>query len=250
MSTGGEPVGTSAALDDQPVPRKRLRLSVLLTEIYEEARAAEPVVVAAAPEVAEAERRRKRTPSNISIGEIMDRASHAGFGFMLGFIALVSIPFVGLSTPFGLAIAFGAIQMILGRHRPWLPHFVRRQRVSLETLDWLGRKLIRWTAWMERLVRPRFEFLAYGPFWLLCGIGVLVQGLALALPLPLPGTNWIFIFPIILYGIGLLENDGLLIMFCHAITVIQGVLAVVFWKIIYHALHVAFTNFFGWLALL
>jgi hypothetical protein len=65
---------------------------------------------------------------------------------------------------------------------------------------------------LERLIRPRFTFMIAGPFWTACGIGMLVQGLALSLPLPIPGSNWVFIIPIILYGIGLLESDGLLIM--------------------------------------
>jgi hypothetical protein len=252
-----------------PCEPRRLQLSRILLQIYEEAcgrsvdcaggaaataanAAPTPASPAAAPDSEPGSRRerprkrKERQLSNISIGEIVDRAEHAGFGFVLAFLALVSIPFVGLSTPFGLAIAFGAMQMIIGLHRPWMPKIVRRRRISVETIDWLGQKLVKWTSWMERLIRPRFIFLTQGPFWTLCGFGILLQGLALALPLPIPGSNWIFIFPVILYAIGLLENDGLLILTCHLLTLVQGVLAVLFWEVLERGLH----RLWGWFAML
>lgn len=180
-------------------------------------------------------RRKPRVRSNITIGEIVDRTARAGFGFIFAFLALVSIPFVGLSTPFGLAIAFGAVQMILGFEHPWLPQRVRRHAVSMQTLNWLSHKLARWTAGLEKIVKPRFSLLSRGPFWMLCGVGVLLQALGLALPLPIPGSNWPFIFLIVLYAIGLLELDGLLIMICHALTMVEVALAVESWEKIVEA---------------
>ena len=41
-----------------------------------------------------------------------------------------------------------------------------------------------------------------------------------------------FVVPIVLYGIGLLESDGLLIVFCHAFTGIQIVMGVLLWELI------------------
>ena len=174
--------------------------------------------------------RRPRRPhprSNITVGEILDRTRQASFGFAVALIALISLPFIGLSTPFGLAVAFLAGQMTIGLDRPWLPARARRHQVSMATLDWLGRRIARWTSGLERLIRPRFSFMGEGPFRVLCGVGLILQGLGLALPLPIPGSHWLFIFPIMLYGIALLEADGLLIMLCHAITVLQ--IALAFW---------------------
>jgi hypothetical protein len=166
--------------------------------------------------------------SNITIGEIIDRTTHAGFAFLAALLALVSIPFVGLSTPFGLAIGFGAGQMIAGRSRPWLPKRVRANRVSAKTLRWVSQKVSRWTSGLERLVRPRWTFLARGPFYSLIGVGILIQGIGLALPIPLPGSNLVFVVPILVYSIGLLEDDGWLILAGHAITAAELVLGVFF----------------------
>lgn len=239
-------------------PRRTLQLSAILVQLRDGAvpdgatAAAEasggPTSASGAGSVETAPRRRRRfrrrakIRSNITIGEILDRTREAGFGFIAALLALIAVPFVGLSTPFGLAIAFLAVQMIVGLHRPWLPERLRRHRVSMTTLEWLGRRLAHWTAGLERIIRPRFPFMTTGLFWTACGVGILVQGLGLSLPLPIPGSNWIFIIPIILYGIGLLEADGLLIMVCHTITVVQLALGVWLSETIVRAL----TNTFHW----
>lgn len=174
----------------------------------------------------------RRIKSNLTIGDIIDRTRHAGFGFLTGFLALVSIPFVGLSTPFGLAVAFGAMQMVVGMSRPWLPKMIRRHAISLATLGWLSQRLSRWTAGLERVIRPRFEILTQGPFWSLCGLCIIVQAVGLALPMPIPFSNWPFIIVIVLYAIGILERDGLLVMICHTLTAVEIVLAFRFWGVI------------------
>ena len=232
---------------DQPSePRRTLRLSAILVGLREEAVPGE-----APDQIAEEQqaphpgrrprrRRRQRVRSNITIGEILDRTRQAGFGFIAAILALIAIPFVGLSTPFGLAIAFIGVQMIAGSTHPWMPRRIRRHVVTMETLQWLGERLARWTGGLERIIRPRFTLMIAGPFWTACGLGVFIQGLALSLPLPIPGSNWIFIVPIILYGIGLLESDGLLIMVCHALTLTEVVLGIVLWELIERGLKDAY----------
>lgn len=235
---------------DQPSRSHRtLRLSAILVQIREEAA---PEVQDAAVGTTEAtqggsrrRRRQARVRSNITIGEILDRTRQAGFGFIAALLALIAIPFVGLSTPFGLAIAAVGVQMIAGLPRPWLPQRIRRRLVAMTTIDWLSQRLARWTKGVERIIRPRFTFMISGPFWTFCGLGLLIQGLALALPLPIPGSNWVFVVPIIMYGIGLLESDGLLIMACHAITVVEIALGVWLWELIARGLADAYRWFAG-----
>jgi hypothetical protein len=167
---------------------------------------------------------------DISIGEILDRTRHAGFGFVAALLALVSIPLVGLTVPFGLAVAALGVQMVAGLSRPWLPGFIRRRRIAAATLETLSRRTTAWTGKMARVIRPRLPWLTVGPLWTLCGVGFVIQGLSLTLPIP--GADWLFVVPIVLYGVGLLECDGLLILVCHIITLLQLVLAVVLWELI------------------
>lgn len=186
-------------------------------------------------------RRRPRIPSYLTIGQILERTSHAGFGFILAFLALVSVPFFGLSAPFGLAVSFVALQMIIGLRMPWLPQNISRRHVSISTLNWLSTRLARWTAGLEKIIRPRFIFAVRGPLWVACGIALFAQGIGLALPLPIPGSNWVFIFPILVYAIGLLEDDGLLIMAAHALTVVQVALIASAWNAVVDALRSLWT---------
>jgi hypothetical protein len=48
------------------------------------------------------------------------------------------------------------------------------------------------------------------------------------LPLPIPGSNLVFIIPLIIYAVGLLERDGLWIAVAHLGTLIDLTLVVVF----------------------
>jgi len=171
-----------------------------------------------------------------TLGEILDHTAHAGYGFMVALLALIAIPFVGMSTPFGLAIAFVGVQIAIRRVRPWLPRRLCRTRVSPRILDWLATRLVRATRWMTRLVRPRWTRLARGPGFAFVGLGLVVQGIGLALPLPVPGSNWVFIAPILVYAIGALEDDGLVIAAGHVATVINAGLMFALWRVIAAAL--------------
>lgn len=172
----------------------------------------------------------------LTIGEMLDATAAAGFGFVVALLALTAIPFVGLSTPFGAAIAFIGMQMAIGRARPWLPKRVRRVRLSVPAIDKIGRWLSKATRWMTHLVRARLPRLCRGGGLGLAGLGIFVQGLGLALPLPIPGSNLIFLVPILIYAIGLLEDDGLLVLIGHVTTVVHIALAFVAWQMIAAAL--------------
>jgi hypothetical protein len=170
------------------------------------------------------------TGGDITIGAILDQTRHAGFGFVAALLALVSVPLVGLTVPFGLAVAALGVQMVAGLPRPWMPGFIRRRRITIAAIELLGQRTARWTAKVGRVIRPRFTWLTAGPFWALCGVGLFIQGLCLTLPVP--GADWLFVVPIVVYGVAMLERDGLLILACHVITLAEVVMCVVLWELI------------------
>ncbi|MBI5865743.1 MAG: exopolysaccharide biosynthesis protein [Planctomycetes bacterium] len=239
--TGGMQTNSCSSRPDESRLRHSLRLSSILAQLA----ADQPTIVEEEPVPTDRKGRRgsQSAKSNLTIGEIVDRTAQAGFGFFIGLLAIVSIPFVGLSTPFGLTIVVGAVQMIFGLDRPWLPRVIRRRLVSLRVLRALSDRVARWTAGVERIIRPRFEFMTYGPLWALCGVCISIQAFGLALPLPIPGSNWPFIFVIVLYSIGILERDGLLLMVAHTLTVAEIALAIASWDKLVEALHKAY----GWI---
>jgi hypothetical protein len=163
--------------------------------------------------------------AGLTVGALVDKAAEGGFGFLIGVLSLIAIPFVGLSTPFGLAIALLGAQLMLGRQQPWLPGRARRRALSMTMLDRVLVLLARRTRWLARLTRRRWEA-AIQPR--LIGLGVVLLALGLALPLPIPGSNLIFLIPLFVYAIGVLERDGAWVMLGHLATLVDLVLLAVF----------------------
>jgi hypothetical protein len=193
---------------DEERPR-RLRLDALLRELGADDSGTPP-----------SDRR-----GGVSIGELVDKAGAATFGFSIGVLGLLAIPFVGMSTPFGLAIALIGIQLAAGRARPWLPARLRRRELSMAMLDRVLRLQAKRLRWLAASTRRRWDALVVPR---LIGAGVALMGLGLALPLPIPGSNLIFIVPIMIYAIALLEGDGVWSALGHICTLVDLGLLVAF----------------------
>lgn len=159
----------------------------------------------------------------LTVGALVDKAAESGFGFLIGVLTLIAIPFVGVSTPFGLAIALLGVQLMLGRRQPWLPARARRRPLAMSMLDRVLRLLARRTRWLARLSRRRWEP-AIQPR--LIGLGIVLLALGLALPLPIPGSNLIFLVPLFTYSIGVLERDGMWVALGHVGTLIDMALLI------------------------
>ena len=164
-------------------------------------------------------------PEVLTVGELVDKAAHAGFGFLVGILTLIAIPFFGLSTPFGLAIALIGAQMIIGRDTPWLPQRARRRPLKMSMLDRVLGLLARRTRWLAKMTRRRWEPMIRTR---LVGLGVLILALGLALPLPIPGSNLIFLIPLFIYAIGVLERDGVWVAIGHVCTLVNVALLFAF----------------------
>jgi len=164
-------------------------------------------------------------PETITVGELVDKAAHSGFGFLVGVLSLIAIPFFGLSTPFGLAIAIVGTQLLGGRARPWLPKRTRARALKMTMLDRALGIVSRRLRWLAASTRERWKPLVSPR---LVGAGIVVLGLGLALPLPIPGSNLIFLVPIMIYAIGLLERDGLWIVLAHIATLVNVALLFAF----------------------
>jgi hypothetical protein len=162
---------------------------------------------------------------SLTVGALVDKAAESGFGFLIGVLSLISIPFVGLSTPFGLAIALLGAQMMIGLRQPWLPARARRRALQMAMLDRVLGLLARRTRWLTRLTRRRWEPLIHPR---LIGLGVVLLALGLALPLPIPGSNLVFLIPLFVYAVGILERDGLWIVLGHLGALIDMALLVAF----------------------
>lgn len=194
------------------VAPRRIRLDELLHELG----------ARAVPSEAPADR-----PASLTVGVLVDKAAEAGFGFLIGLLTLIAIPFFGLSTPFGLAIVLVGAQMMIGRATPWLPARARRREIKMEMLDRVSALLAKRTGWIAKSSRRRLEWLIRPR---LVGLCIVILALGLALPLPIPGSNLVFLIPLFIYSVGILERDGLWILVGHVALLVDAALLVVFGK--------------------
>lgn len=219
---------------------RRLRLDELLRELGADAGEdlPSPTPDPRPADLPGEEPRRAARVESLTVGELVDKAAEGGFGFLVGILSLIAIPFFGLSTPFGLAIALIGLQMIVGRGKPWLPRRARERALSMTMLDRVSGLLARRTRWLARSTRRRWEVLIRPR---LIGLGILVLALGLALPLPIPGSNLVFLIPLFVYSVGVLERDGLWILVGHVATLVDIALLFVFgtavWAVIQRLWH-------------
>ncbi len=129
--------------------------------------------------------------------------------FALPFCQPIQIP--GLSLPFGLAIALIGIRSAFG-HRIWLPKFILSKKIQPDALKKIVKNSLRFLKKMKKWIHPRLSFLCVHPYLhMLNGLVIAFLGIFLALPLPIPLSNLLAGWGILFMGLGMLEEDGLLV---------------------------------------
>lgn len=158
---------------------------------------------------------KSRKNPTLSIEEILEILSGKGRSLILIFLSLpfcqpIQIP--GLSIPFGLVIAFIGFRIAFGKHI-WLPKKVLSKTISSITIQKIVQKSLVLMGKMRRFIHPRVKWLcASGPMQIINGLLIFLLGLLLALPLPIPLTNLAIGWSIFLISLGLLEDDGILLL--------------------------------------
>lgn len=117
-------------------------------------------------------------------------------------------PALGLNTVLGVAVTLIGLQMFIGMRSVWLPrwftHIPLRPSWMQRAIRIGGRLLL----WVERLFKPRMN-------WMKCRLGISLLGLivvllGLLMMIPVPGTNSLPSVVLLLLSFGLIETDGLL----------------------------------------
>ncbi len=163
----------------------------------------------------------------------------------------VIIPIPGLSTIVGLAVIALSMGILLNR-KPWLPGFLGKRHITPEGLHRIVGGTTRVLSKVEKLVKPRMEWLTGKSWHWLIGISLIFATIALALPIPIPGNNIPPAIGILLLALGLLERDGLFVLIGHLYTLVLWILllvvAVIFWEAIdtyVHRLFLRVSNLFA-----
>lgn len=153
-----------------------------------------------------------------SIDELSAAVGDKGFGLLLMILSLPSalpVPAPGYSTPFGIAIAVIAIQLLIGRHRVWLPSKLKALRINPIVADKMLGAATKFLRMVEHWIKPRQRWIRSRGGHSALALVILVMSCLMMLPIPL--TNTFPAMVIFMIGVGLSEEDGLLALGAFAI---------------------------------
>ncbi len=158
--------------------------------------------------------------NGVTLAEIRDLVGQDGLLLLTVFLTLVfmvpvSVP--GVSTVFGLAILLIGISRLLGRSL-WLPKRIAQRVLPTEKLRMLLNKGSVWLHRLERISRPhRLNWLAStGMTENMNNCAIITGAVLLMAPFVLvPFSNTLPALALLFLAIGLLQRDGLCILFGH-----------------------------------
>lgn len=150
----------------------------------------------------------------VSVSYLLEAFHERGFGFML---LILSIPMaLPIPVPPGINVILASplilltAQQALGRRTIWLPETIKKRTVKSSKLRTVLSGSLPWFQRLEKIVRPRMEFMTRGVFSYFIGVFGLIMALSVCVPLPL--TNTVPSLGIALMSVGVISRDGLAVI--------------------------------------
>ncbi|MEL7215513.1 MAG: exopolysaccharide biosynthesis protein [Pseudomonadota bacterium] len=150
----------------------------------------------------------------VTLGELIASFGRASLvpPLMLPALLVVS-PLSGIplfSSACGLIIALISVQMVLHRHKLWLPQMLARRELSTTRLKSAVKRIRPGARWLDRHSRRRIVFLERQPFVLLPQVACMMCGLAMPFLELVPFSSSLLALAVCLLALGMLVEDGLL----------------------------------------
>ncbi len=168
-----------------------------------------------------------QTPQ-VTLKEILSLAGERTFGFLFVLLALPSalpVPAPGYSVPFGIVMLLLAVQLVIGRTRPWVPEKWKDKQFDLIAVQKVVKAGVPWLRRLEAISRPRLTYVCSS----LPGrvvIGLAISLMSISMMIPIPGTNTLPAMGIFVTGFGLLDDDGVISIGGLVLCVLGGTLSV------------------------
>lgn len=148
--------------------------------------------------------------AQVTLASILNIAGERVFGFLFVLLALPSalpVPAPGYSVPFGILLLILAVQLIIGRQRPWFPEKWLNHQIPIEKVQGFIKAGLPWLQKIELISRPRLTPICTSLIGRII-IGCAIALMAMSMMIPIPGTNTIPAIGIFITGFGLLDDDG------------------------------------------
>lgn len=146
----------------------------------------------------------------IAFADIVAAIGDRGMGALLLLFALPNLlPLLpGMSLVTALPLILLAAQMVAGRHQPWLPRWILRLSVEKSRAVKGMPRLLMVMRLIERVIRPRLSAVTGHGATRLMGMMALI--LSLIAWLPVPGLHYGPALVIAMFGLALINRDGVL----------------------------------------
>lgn len=156
----------------------------------------------------------------VAIGDLVNALRNRAFGILFlifGIPNCIPMP-PGIPVVCGIVLMLIGLQMAVGRQELWLPERIARQTFSRAMLESIVTRSRPYIEKLERLSRPRLEPFAGPTARRIVGATVVLLGFILLLPIPFLG-NLPPGFAVCIFGLGLVERDGGVILagFCATV---------------------------------
>lgn len=146
--------------------------------------------------------------ARLSVHQVVAAFGERAFGALMLFVGLLNlIPWPpGGTTLFGAPLLFITAQLAMGREELWLPRWICRTSFDRENFRRGVKRVLPTLAKVERLTRPRLEWMVGSLAERLIGVASLI--LSLILVLPIWGGNFLPALAICIFAVALVQRDG------------------------------------------
>lgn len=174
------------------------------------------------------------------LGELVNAFGERGFGALMLFLGLLNIvvgAVPGTTTVLGAPLLLISLQLAIRQDQVWIPRWALRRSIERATYRTAIGKVMKPIRKVERLSRPRLNIMTSEVSEVLIGLACVL--LAAILVLPIWGGNLVPALIIAIFGFGLMQRDGAVIVVGWLGVAGVAVFIVLAWTVVSKALMVS-----------
>lgn len=150
--------------------------------------------------------------SRTSFGELLEAAGRRSFGPLLlvpGLLVMSPLGGIpGMATSVGVVSLLVSLQLLAGRRSFWLPQWVLSRKVSSERVRRAIKALRRPARWVDRLLKPRLQWMLRKPALQMITLGCVAVSVAMPVLEIVPFADTAPGAALTALGLGLISDDG------------------------------------------
>ena len=175
------------------------------------------------------------------LGELVNAFGERGFGALMLFLGIInSLPLPpGSTTVLGAPLLLLSLQLLFRADQVWLPRWALKGSLDRNAYRSATARVIKPIRLIEKLSKPRLTFLTSEVSEML--IGLVCTILAFILVLPIWGGNMAPALTIAVFGFGLMQRDGIVILLGWVGAALCATILWLAWEIITRILEVTWT---------